>query len=134
MARSIVGIFMGCPTLNGEEPAAKLPHVESISSTCSTRDRRIGPGSDAILARLRRFRQGAAVRKPSPKTHDAEALTLDRKTIFSFRTEVADALAPLDLDVCLLDTALRNAFRNQLFCKDLPHDWEEQRFFLGFSA
>ena len=41
---------------------------------------------------------------------DIEGLALDRlRTFFSSRTEVAEALAPLDLDVGILDTALRNA-------------------------
>jgi len=41
---------------------------------------------------------------------DIEGLTLDRlRAFFSSRTEVAEALAPLDLDVQTLDVALHNA-------------------------
>jgi site-specific DNA recombinase len=41
---------------------------------------------------------------------DIEGLVLDRlRSFFSSRTNVADALAPLDLDAHSLDTALRNA-------------------------
>jgi site-specific DNA recombinase len=41
---------------------------------------------------------------------DIEGLALDRlRAFFASRTDIADALAPLDLDVRLLDTALRNA-------------------------
>ncbi len=43
---------------------------------------------------------------------DTEGLVLDRlRLFFSSRTEVGDALAPLDLDACMLDVALRNAFQ-----------------------
>ncbi len=42
---------------------------------------------------------------------DIEGLVLDRlRTFFSSRTEISDALAPLDLEARALDTALRNAF------------------------
>jgi site-specific DNA recombinase len=42
---------------------------------------------------------------------DIEGLTLDRlQLFFSSRTEVGDALAPLDLDARILDAALRAAF------------------------
>ena len=41
---------------------------------------------------------------------DIEGLALDRlRTFFASRTDVADALAPLDLDVRVLEIALRNA-------------------------
>ena len=43
---------------------------------------------------------------------DIEGLVLDRLRAFSSaRTEISDALAPLDLDVQTLDAALRNAFK-----------------------
>jgi site-specific DNA recombinase len=43
---------------------------------------------------------------------DIEGLVLDRlRVFFSSRIEVSDALAPLDLDACALDAALRNAFK-----------------------
>jgi hypothetical protein len=43
---------------------------------------------------------------------DTEGLVLDRlRLLFSSRTEVGDALASLDLDACMLDGALRNAFQ-----------------------
>jgi site-specific DNA recombinase len=42
---------------------------------------------------------------------DIEGLVLDRlRVFFSSRIDVGDALAPLDLDACALDAALRNAF------------------------
>src|ERR1700730_11556773 len=42
---------------------------------------------------------------------DIEALVLDRlRAFFSSRTDIGDALAPLDLDARALDAALRNAF------------------------
>ncbi|MGI8570911.1 MAG: hypothetical protein ACR2KT_18650 [Methylocella sp.] len=42
---------------------------------------------------------------------DIEALVLDRlRALFSSRIEVADALAPLDLDARMFDAALHNAF------------------------
>ena len=42
---------------------------------------------------------------------DIEALVLDRlRALFSSRTDVGDALAPLDLDARAFDAALRNAF------------------------
>ena len=42
---------------------------------------------------------------------DIEALVLDRlRAFFSSRTEVGDAIAPLDLDARMLDAALRNGF------------------------
>ena len=41
---------------------------------------------------------------------DIEGLVLDRlRAFFSFRTEISDALVPLDLDAHALDAALRNA-------------------------
>ncbi|MGH8322259.1 MAG: recombinase family protein [Steroidobacteraceae bacterium] len=43
---------------------------------------------------------------------DIEGLVLDRlRVFFSSRIEVGDALAPLDLDACAFDAALRNAFK-----------------------
>ena len=43
---------------------------------------------------------------------DIEGLVLDRlRAFFSSRTEISDALAPLDLDAQTLDAALRNAFK-----------------------
>jgi hypothetical protein len=43
---------------------------------------------------------------------DIEGLVLDRlRVFFSSRIDVGDALAPLDLDACAVDAALRNAFK-----------------------
>jgi site-specific DNA recombinase len=43
---------------------------------------------------------------------DIEGLVLDRlRAFFLSRIEVSDALAPLDLDACAFDAALRNAFK-----------------------
>ena len=42
---------------------------------------------------------------------DVEALVLDRlKAFFSSRTDIGDALTPLDLEARAFDAALRNAF------------------------
>ena len=42
---------------------------------------------------------------------DVEALVLDRlRAFFSSRTDIGDALTPLDLEACAFDAALRNAF------------------------
>ncbi len=42
---------------------------------------------------------------------DIEALVLDRlRAFFSSRTEIGDALTPLDLEACAFDATLRNAF------------------------
>ncbi len=85
---------------------------------------------------------------------------LDRlRAFFSSRTDIGDALTPLDLEARAFDAAVRNAFtlskrwlamprallagrhpieltptRLLRLSRNLPQDWMEQRRFLGLAA